>query len=141
VTARDVKQRKALLLEEGHCLRDQALAFCDEARSNAPTGLSATSLATIIQMWEIYGVTLVARGRDRLKFGMKWMKLLRFVEPEPSRTIGLAWRQPRAKADFSPLAVNTRSANVGAAACPEMVRLSSQPVRRDAGRPTASSPS
>jgi LysR family hydrogen peroxide-inducible transcriptional activator len=143
VTARDVNQRKLLLLEEGHCLHDQALAFCDEARSNAPTGLSATSLATIIQMVaNSYGVTLVPEVAIDVEVRDERIKLLRFVEPEPSRTIGLAWRQtsPR-KADFVALgqaileALNVPVRQRAA----EMVRLSSQPVRRYAGRPTASS--
>lgn len=102
VSARDVNQRKLLLLEEGHCLRDQALAFCAEARSNVPTGLSATSLATIIQMVANgYGVTLVPEVAIDVEVRDERMKLLRFVEPQPSRTIGLAWRRtsPR-QADF-----------------------------------------
>jgi LysR family hydrogen peroxide-inducible transcriptional activator len=94
VPARAVSQRRLLLLEEGHCLRDQALAFCAEARGSAPTGLSATSLATIIQMVANgYGVTLIPEVAVDVEIRDERMKLLRFVDPEPSRTIGLAWRQ------------------------------------------------
>jgi LysR family hydrogen peroxide-inducible transcriptional activator len=70
------------------------------------------------------------------------MKLLRFVEPEPSRTIGLAWRQtsPR-KGDFVALGqVILEALNVPMRQrAAEMVRLSSQPARRYVGRPTADS--
>lgn len=101
----DVDQRRLILLEEGHCLRDQALAFCATPRRDQPAGLGATSLATVMQMVANgYGVTLLpevaadAEGRD------KRVKLLRFSAPEPARTIGLAWRRtsPRRK-DFEAL--------------------------------------
>jgi LysR family hydrogen peroxide-inducible transcriptional activator len=101
----DVDQRRLILLEEGHCLRDQALAFCAAPRRDAPAGLGATSLATVMQMVANgYGVTLLpevavdAEGRDAR------VKLLRFKTPEPARTIGLAWRRtsPRRK-DFEAL--------------------------------------
>jgi LysR family hydrogen peroxide-inducible transcriptional activator len=102
VTARDIAQHRLILLEEGHCLRDQALAFCATARGEAPAGFGATSLTTVMQMVANgYGATLLpkiaadAEARDRR------VKLVRFTDPEPCRTIGLAWRRtsPR-KADF-----------------------------------------
>jgi LysR family hydrogen peroxide-inducible transcriptional activator len=105
VSVEDVDQHRLILLEEGHCLRDQALAFCAAPRWDAPAGLGATSLATVMQMVANgYGVTLLpqvavdAEGRD------KRVKLLRFNAPEPARSIGLAWRHtsPRRK-DFEAL--------------------------------------
>jgi LysR family transcriptional regulator, hydrogen peroxide-inducible genes activator len=105
VGVEDVDQGRLILLEEGHCLRDQALAFCATLRRDAPAGLGATSLATVMQMVANgYGVTLLpevavdAEGRD------KRVKLLRFSAPEPARTIGLVWRRtsPRRK-DFQAL--------------------------------------
>ena len=105
VGAEDVDQHRLILLEEGHCLRDQALAFCATSRRDAPAGLGATSLATVMQMVANgYGVTLLpevaadAEGRD------KRVKLLRFSAPEPGRNIGLAWRRtsPRRR-DFEAL--------------------------------------
>lgn len=93
---------KLILLEEGHCLRDQALSFCALERGATKTGLGATSLSTVMQMVANgYGVTFIpeiaveteTRGRD--------IGLHRFVAPEPSRKIGLIWRKtsPRKK-DF-----------------------------------------
>jgi LysR family hydrogen peroxide-inducible transcriptional activator len=111
VSARDVDPRRLILLEEGHCLRDQALAFCGTriempgATGLGPQGLGATSLTTVMQMVANgYGVTLMPRialdveGRDAR------VRALRFRDPEPARRIGLAWRRtsPR-KADFSTL--------------------------------------
>jgi LysR family hydrogen peroxide-inducible transcriptional activator len=101
-TPRDVAARTLLLLEEGHCLRDQALTFCAAPRSEGSAGLGATSLATLIQMVASgHGVTLVPAIATDVEIRDQRLKLLRFAEPQPSRTIGLAWRRtsPR-KADF-----------------------------------------
>jgi len=104
VDVRDIDQQRLILLEEGHCLRDQALAFCGAARGDAPAGLGATSLSTVMQMVANgYGVTLVPKiAVDQLRD--ERVKVLRFSDPEPARSIGLAWRRtsPR-KADFAAL--------------------------------------
>jgi len=102
VTAQDVDQRRLILLEEGHCLRDQALAFCAAPPREAPSGLGATSLATVMQMVANgYGVTLVPEIAIDVELRDARVKVLRFREPEPARQIGLAWRRtsPR-KVDF-----------------------------------------
>ena len=114
VTARvavdEIDQGELILLEDGHCLRDQALAFCATAArghtgGGAGTVFGASSLNTVIQMVAAgYGVTLipqiaadVERRDDRVKF-------LRLRDPEPGRSIGLVFRRtsPR-KADFAAL--------------------------------------
>ena len=101
----DVDQRRLILLEEGHCLRDQALAFCGTTRRDAPAGLGATSLTTVMQMVANgYGVTLLPQVAVETELRDARVKLLRFVPPEPARTIGLAWRRtsPRRR-DFEAL--------------------------------------
>ncbi|HWV80399.1 MAG TPA: LysR substrate-binding domain-containing protein [Hyphomicrobiaceae bacterium] len=93
---------RLLLLEEGHCLRDQALAFCHLRRVEGVDTFGASSLSTIVQM--------VANGMGltflpEISIGLEAMggrvSIGRFADPEPSRTLGLAWRvtSPR-KADF-----------------------------------------
>lgn len=102
VTAGEVDQSRLILLEEGHCLRDQALAFCSTAKPDMPLNLGATSLTTIMQMVANgYGVTLLPQVAVDAEAPDERIKLLRFAAPEPSRTIGLAFRRtsPR-KADF-----------------------------------------
>jgi LysR family hydrogen peroxide-inducible transcriptional activator len=100
-----IEHERLLLLEEGHCLRDQALTYCSLQQVDAVNTFGASSLATIVEMVSAgYGITLLPelaigveeRGRD--------ITLVRFVEPEPSRTIGLVWRStsPRAQ-DFEEL--------------------------------------
>jgi hypothetical protein len=102
VSARQIDQQRLILLEEGHCLRDQALAYCATARQKMPLSLGATSLATVMQMVASgYGVTLVPQVAVDVEVRDQRVKLLRFTAPEPGRTIGLAWRRtsPR-KVDF-----------------------------------------
>jgi LysR family transcriptional regulator, hydrogen peroxide-inducible genes activator len=102
VSARQIDQQRLILLEEGHCLRDQALAYCATARQEMPLSLGATSLATVMQMVASgYGVTLVPQVAVDVEVRDQRVKLLRFTAPEPGRTIGLAWRRtsPR-KVDF-----------------------------------------
>jgi LysR family transcriptional regulator, hydrogen peroxide-inducible genes activator len=102
VDPRKIDQRRLILLEEGHCLRDQALAYCATARHEMPLSLGATSLATVMQMVASgYGVTLVPQVAVDVEVRDHRVKLLRFAAPEPGRSVGLAWRRtsPR-KADF-----------------------------------------
>ena len=102
VSAPQIDQRRLMLLEEGHCLRDQALAYCATERHEMPLSLGATNLATVMQMVASgYGVTLVPEVAVNVEVRDERVKLLRFTAPEPGRTIGLAWRRtsPR-KADF-----------------------------------------
>jgi len=102
VGARQIDQQRLILLEEGHCLRDQALAYCGAARREMPLSLGATSLATVMQMVANgYGVTLVPEVAVDVEVRDERVKLLRFTAPAPGRTIGLAWRRtsPR-KVDF-----------------------------------------
>lgn len=102
VTADDIDQHRLILLEEGHCLRDQALAYCAAARRETPATFGATSLATVMQMVANgYGVTLVPRVAADVEVRDDRIRLMRFAAPEPGRTIGLAWRRtsPR-KPDF-----------------------------------------
>ncbi len=112
VGVEDVDQSRLILLEEGHCLRDQALAFCATPRRDAPAGLGATSLATVMQMVANgYGVTLLPEVAIETEGRDDRVKLLRFAAPAPARTIGLAWRRtsPRKK-DFTALGAIIRQA-------------------------------
>ena len=102
-TATMLAEGRLLLLEEGHCLRDQALSFCRLVTPETRNSFGASSLATIVQMVANgYGVTLLpemAIGSETHHHGD--IRLLRFNGVEPKREIGFAWRKtsPR-KADF-----------------------------------------
>jgi len=119
----DISRDRLILLEEGHCLRDQALSFC--ARGDVATGLEATSLATVMQMVANgYGVTLVPRIAVDVELRDERVKLLRFKETDIGRTIGLVWRKtsPR-KHDFVALGEMVKAAALA----------SGRPRRRSAG--------
>jgi LysR family hydrogen peroxide-inducible transcriptional activator len=103
--ADDVDQGRLILLEEGHCLRDQALAFCNTTPRDTAAALGSTSLATVMQMVANgYGVTLVPEIAADVEVRDARVTLKRFRAPEPGRTIGLAWRKtsPRRR-DFAAL--------------------------------------
>ena len=103
--AEDIDPQRLILLEEGHCLRDQALSYCSAVRQDSAIGLGATSLATVMQMVANgHGITLIPRIAAEVEVRDDRVALLRFAAPEPVRTVGLAWRRtsPR-KADFAAL--------------------------------------
>ena len=110
VAVEDIDQGKLILLEDGHCLRDQALAFCaTAARSRtgggAGTVFGASSLNTVIQMVAAgYGVTLIPQIAADVERRDHRVTFLRLRDPEPGRSIGLVFRRtsPR-KADFAAL--------------------------------------
>ncbi len=80
------------MLEEGHCLRDQALAVCQATDTDE---FRASSLSTVIQMVANgYGVTILPALALPAEIGTEdGISIVPFAEPIPSRTIGLAWRQ------------------------------------------------
>jgi LysR family hydrogen peroxide-inducible transcriptional activator len=96
-------QERLLLLEEGHCLRDQALSFCRMVTPQARETFGASSLATIVQMVAHgHGITLLPEMAVASELHQRSdIRLLHFPAPEPKRDIGLAWRKtsPR-KQDF-----------------------------------------
>lgn len=93
-TVNDVAQRDLLLLEEGHCLRDQALVYCADAQTDMNTNFYATSLTTILQMVASgYGVTLIPEVAVDVELRDSRVKLLRFADPQPNRRVGLVWRR------------------------------------------------
>ena len=111
VAAAEIDQSKLILLEDGHCLRDQALAFCATAATagtasrGVGTVFGASSLNTVIQMVAGgYGVTLIPQIAADVERRDGRVKFLRLENPQPGRNIGLAFRRtsPR-KADFAAL--------------------------------------
>jgi len=100
-----LREDRLLLLEEGHCLRDQALAFCRLRQVENIDTFGASSLSTIVQMVSNdLGLTLLPELSLELESKRADIRLMRFTDPEPRRIIGLAWREtsPR-KRDFMAL--------------------------------------
>ena len=123
VAAEDIDQSRLILLEDGHCLRDQALAFCATAARTSTAGhgvatvFGASSLNTVMQMVAGgYGVTLIPQIAADVERRDERVKFLRLENPQPGRSIGLVFRRtsPR-KADFAALGeVVKESVGVGA---------------------------
>jgi LysR family transcriptional regulator, hydrogen peroxide-inducible genes activator len=84
---------RLMLLEEGHCLRDQALAICGSVRPVAMASFGATSLTTLLQMVAHgQGITLIPE-MAMASAPQSGISIVPFAKPVPSRTIGMAWRR------------------------------------------------
>lgn len=116
-----LERDRLLLLEEGHCLREQALAFCSLRRVGNFDTFGASSLSTIVQMVANgLGMTLLPELCVTLEARRAAIRLMRFAEPQPKRTIGLAWRRssPRRHhyAELGPLIADAAAEQMQAAA-------------------------
>lgn len=100
----DLCDEEVLLLEDGHCLRDQVWPVCESGGAHELGDFRASSLSTLTQMVSSrVGITLLPEMSIAVEVGRsEHIELRRFRQPEPFRIIGLAWRRsaPR-KADFT----------------------------------------
>jgi len=106
---------EVLLLEDGHCLRAQALAVCAQVGARE-TDLRATSLSTLVQMVSRSdGVTLLPELAVAVENRRGQLEIRPFTAPEPYRTIALVWRRgsPFAEA-FEKTAATLRAARTSA---------------------------
>lgn len=95
-----LRHMRLLLLEEGHCFRDQALSFCNIQSSMPREMLDGSSLTTLVQMVAAgIGVTLIPEMAVPVETRSASVSIARFVRPEPSRTIGMVWRKSSPLAD------------------------------------------
>src|SRR5450631_748826 len=89
-----LREMRLLLLEEGHCFRDQALSFCNMRLSPPREVLDASSLSTLVQMVGAgIGVTLIPEMAVAVETRSASVSVARFRNPQPSRTIGMVWRK------------------------------------------------
>jgi LysR family transcriptional regulator, hydrogen peroxide-inducible genes activator len=89
-----LREMRLLLLEEGHCFRDQALAFCNLQSSPPREVLDASSLSTLVQMVGAgIGVTLIPEMAVAVEIRSASVSIARFKKPQPARTIGMIWRK------------------------------------------------
>jgi len=89
-----LKRSRLLLLEEGHCFRDQALAFCKMGSTVNSEVLEASSLTTLVQMVGAgIGMTLIPQIAAGIETRSAPVSIARLHAPRPSRTVGLVWRR------------------------------------------------
>ena len=89
-----LREMRLLLLEEGHCFRDQALSFCGMRSTLAREGMEGSSLSTLVQMVGTgIGVTLIPEMAVEVETRSASVSITRFAEPQPERMIGMVWRK------------------------------------------------
>ena len=89
-----LRDMRLLLLEEGHCFRDQALAYCTVRTSRAWGGLDGSSLSTLVQMVGAgMGVTLLPQMAIAVETRAAKVDVVEFQGRAPSRRIGMIWRK------------------------------------------------
>lgn len=95
----DLRGETLLLLEDGHCLRDQALEICSRVGTKDPQDFRATSLETLRHMVATgAGVTLLPQLASRGAWGnARGVAVRPFANPAPSRHVGALWRRSTAR--------------------------------------------
>jgi LysR family hydrogen peroxide-inducible transcriptional activator len=119
VPSREIlREMRLLLLEEGHCFRDQALSFGAMEAAVAREVLDASSLATLVQMVGAgMGVTLLPEMAVAVETRAAAVSVARFQGAQPSRTLGMVWRKT------SPLARQLQALSVVVRQAAEAVTL------------------
>lgn len=95
----DLEEETLLLLEEGHCLREQALEVCNRIGAGESQDFRATSLETLRQMVATgAGITLLPELATQGAYGQaRGVVVLPFAEPAPVRHVGAVWRKTTAR--------------------------------------------
>lgn len=87
-------EMRLLLLEEGHCFRDQAISFCNMPSLVSRTLMEGSSLSTLVRMVGAgIGVTLIPEMAVPFETRTADVSVVRLAEPRPRRTIGMVWRK------------------------------------------------
>lgn len=93
-SAERLQEMRLLLLEEGHCFRDQALSFCDVSTAKPRYLMEGSSLSTLVQMVGAgMGLTLIPEMALPLETRVAQVSVARFPPPGPARRIGMVWRK------------------------------------------------
>jgi len=100
IKAQDLKGQTLLLLEDGHCLRDQALEVCSRVDVREAEDFRGTSLETLRQMVVAgLGITLLPEFAVEAPFGsQRGLAIRHFAKPAPTRTVGAVWRKSSTRA-------------------------------------------
>ncbi len=89
-----LREMRLLLLEEGHCFRDQALSFCNMSAAPPRELLDGSSLSTLVQMVSAgIGVTLIPEMAMAVETRSASVSVARFGDPKPQRMVGMVWRK------------------------------------------------
>lgn len=93
-SAEALRNMRLLLLEEGHCFRDQALSFCSLRPSGPRAGLDGSALSTLVQMVGAgMGVTLIPEMAVAVETRSADVSVAPLGDPQPQRRVGMVWRK------------------------------------------------
>lgn len=95
-----LREMRLLLLEEGHCFRDQALSFCKITSALPRDLMEGSALSTLVQMVGAgIGVTLIPEMAVAIETRSAAVSIARLAQPRPTRTIGMVWRKTNPLSD------------------------------------------
>lgn len=122
--ARKLREMRLLLLEEGHCFRDQALSFCSPLPAPARDLIEGSALSTLVQMVGVgIGVTLIPQMAVPVETRSANVSVARLAAPRPGRTIGMIWRRTNPlAAQLTQLAETVRQAGTRPRCCPKQTQ-------------------
>lgn len=96
VSLSDLQSQTVLMLEDGHCLREQALGYCFAAGATEDDKFRATSLETLRHMVAAgHGVTLLPQlaVQESVPASLSGIRYIPFSDPKPHREIAIVWRR------------------------------------------------
>ncbi|WP_022702867.1 hydrogen peroxide-inducible genes activator [Pseudorhodobacter ferrugineus] len=110
-----LREMRLLLLEEGHCFRDQALSFCAGSTALPRDLMEGSALSTLVQMVGAgIGVTLIPEMAVAIETRSAEVSIARLNHPRPTRTIGMVWRKTNPLAEqLAHIAGIVRGARMG----------------------------
>ena len=95
-----LREMRLLLLEEGHCFRDQALSFCKIEGALPRDVMEGSALSTLVQMVGVgIGVTLIPEMAVGIETRSAAVSIARLSHPRPTRRIGMIWRKTNPLSD------------------------------------------
>lgn len=112
--SKKLREMRLLLLEEGHCFRDQALAFCKLSPSAVRDLMEGSCLSTLVQMVGAgIGVTLIPEMAIPIETRSAKVAIARLPAPRPKRTVGMVWSKNNPLApQYSEIAQTLRNASI-----------------------------
>ncbi len=102
IQPREIAGASLILMEDGHCLRDQAIDVCRAAGTPPATSVTAASVATLVRMVESgLGATLLpASALSSEVAGVAGLIARSFGDSPPGRTVTLQWRETSPSAEW-----------------------------------------
>lgn len=132
-----LREMRLLLLEEGHCFREQAISFCELGTRQPREILDGSSLSTLVQMVGAgIGVTLIPEMAVPVETRSAPVSVAHFGAAQPTRTIGMVWRRSNPlAARLSEIAELVRLAGEEVLTIAEATGVATPPMQTDSHRP------